>query len=353
VGILLLSTAVVSAATAAADELSDLLDKGRQAASNGNFDEAERYHRLAVDAAANETDSALQAEAIGDLGGVLLAKGRFYEARDLCLKALSLLQNTKAKRYLPIVLNNLGALSNQAGDFDQAEKYFKEAIRVSHEISPDDPYVARVLNNLGVLYYTSGESGSAEKTLKEAIAFIERKAGKDRPELVPFLANLGEVYIPQKKWKAAKAQFDRALSILQASGRGDHLDAASVLGGIGRLQFARENFAEAQQALRRSYAIRVRALGQDHPAVAATAVNLAAALAGAGAYEEAERMYGDALRVLEKASGSRSLQVAATLEKLTELYRKTHREGEAEVTAARAEDIRFELQHVIGVRSLR
>jgi len=351
VGILLLSGAFGSVASAA-DELSDLLDKGRQASSTGDYDEAERVHLLAVDVATHVTDPARQAEAIGDLGGVFLAKGRFHEARDLCLKALNLLQNTTSKRYLPIVLNNLGALSNHSGDYEDSERYFKEAIRVAHEVDPNDPYVSRVLNNLAVLYYTTGHTGSAEKALKEAIAVVESKLGKDRVEAVLLLANLAEVYIPRRNWKAAKAQLDKALSILETSGRAEHIDAASVLGVVGRLQFARDNFAEAANAFRSSYAIRLRVLGADHPAVAVTGANLAAALVAIGSYEEAERLYAEALKVLEKAYGPRSLQVAATLEKLTQLYRKTHREVEAEVTVARAEDIRFELQNVVQTRSL-
>lgn len=352
IGILLLSGALSSELPVAAEDLSNLLNRGRQAARNGDYNEAERYHRLAADAAANESDPARRAEAIGDLGGVLLAKGRFDEARDLCLNALKLLQTTKTKRYLPVVLNNLGALSNLAGDYEQAERYLKEGVRVAQEFNPSDPYIARVLNNLGVLYYTSGDTGHAEKALKEAIAIIENNFGRDRVELAPLLANLGEVYVTRKKWNASKAQFDRAFSLLESAGQADHIDAAGVLGALGRMEFARGNFAEARTAFRRSYAIRVITFGTDHPVVAATAVNLAATLAALGQYVEAERLYTDAMKVHEKASGARSLQVAATLEKLTELYRKTHREEEADLTEARAKDIRFEIQNVVRVRSL-
>jgi tetratricopeptide (TPR) repeat protein len=351
ISILLLSGALSSVTAVAGDQLTDLLDKGRQAARNGNYDEAERYQRLAVEAATSEPDPALRAEAIGDLGGVLLAKGRFDEARALCLNALSLLQNTKTKKYLPVVLNNLGALSNYVGDYEQAERYLKEAVRVSKEFNPGDPYVARVLNNLGVLYYSTGDDGHAEKALKTAISIIESNFGKDRVELVPLLANLGEVYLARKKWSASKAQFDKAFTILEASGRSGHIDAAAVLGGLGRLEFARGNLAEAREAFRRSYTIRVGVFGPDHPAVASTAVNLAAALTATGEYVDAERLYTDALKIHEKASGSRSLQVAATLEKLTELYRKTHREEDADVTEARAKNIRFEIENVIPARS--
>lgn len=351
--IVLLSGVLCSQALAAADVLSDFLDKGREASKNGKIDEAERYIRLAVASLSSETEPARQAEALGDLGGVLLLKGHFDEARVLCLQSLDLLKNTKSRKYLPIVLDNLGELANQSGDFGQAEKYLKEAIRVAQEISPDDPYVARLLNNLGVLYYMTGNDGGAEKSLKEAIAIAESRLGKDRVELVPLVNNLGEAYVIQKKWSAARTQFERAFSILESNGRAEHIDAAAVFGSLGRMHLARKNFVEAAEALRRSYAIRVRIFGPEHPSVATTEVNLAAALANSGGYEEAERLYTDALKVLEKSSGARSIPVATTLEQLTELYQKTHREDQAALTADRAKEIRFELQNVVSARSLR
>ena len=45
--------------------------------------------------------------------------------------------------------------------------------------------------------------------------------------------------------------------------------------------------------------------------------------------------------------------MAKTLEKLTVLLQKTRRKDEAGATAARAKDIRFELESVVGAKALR
>ena len=81
---------------AAGEDLPSLLGKGRDAFKSGNYEEAERVHRLAVVAAEAGGNAAQRAEAIGDLGGVLTAKGRYDEAESLCLRALGLLRGVGA-----------------------------------------------------------------------------------------------------------------------------------------------------------------------------------------------------------------------------------------------------------------
>ena len=72
-----------------------------------------------------------------------------------------------------------------------------------------------------------------------------------------------------------------------------------------------------------------------------------------GRYSEAEALLRDALQAYESVSGPQSLQVMTTLEKLTEVFRKTGREEEASLTELRAQDIRFDREHVVRANALR
>src|SRR6185295_2491325 len=103
-GLFLTVTMFLGTAVAEPDTFS-LLNLAREAAKAGDLEEAERYHRSAVDLAEQSGDSAELAEAIGDLGGILLARWRLEESKELCLKSLALVRDSKSKRYLPIVLN--------------------------------------------------------------------------------------------------------------------------------------------------------------------------------------------------------------------------------------------------------
>jgi tetratricopeptide (TPR) repeat protein len=333
-----------------ADDLSALIEKGREAFHSGNFSDAERYNRLAVEESERVGNAVKMGEALGDLGGVLLATGRHAEAKTTCLRALEVLRNAESKGYLPVILNNLGALSSQNEQFVEAESYLTESLSILNELNPKDPYRARVLNNLGVLHYLTGNDKRAEKDFRQAIDGWEREHDPRDSEIVPLLSNLGGVYIAQKKWDAATTLFDRALSILNGS---SGLDLAGVLDSIGTMHSARGKYKEAREAFSRSYLIRLDALGKEHPTVASSAANLASTLNALGEYKEAEDLLEGALQVYEKTFGSQSFQVLTTLEKLTEVFRKTRRENEAALMAARARDIRFERSHVVNANALR
>src|SRR5262252_7888799 len=143
--ILVLSGILCLQTFAFADDPSSLLNKGREAFQSGDLNSAEHYSRLALDESERTGNAVQRAEALGDLGGVLLARGRHAEAKSFCLEALEVLRHSPSKRYLPVVLNNLGAISSENEEFVQAESYLTEALRVIKELNPRDPYSARVL----------------------------------------------------------------------------------------------------------------------------------------------------------------------------------------------------------------
>ena len=191
-GVFVLIVTILLGTAAAQEDTYSLLDLGREAGKAGKLDEAERYHRLAVDAAERSGDPLQIAEAIGDLGGMMLARWRMPEARELSLKSLELLRKSPNKRFLPVVLNNLGVISMHRGDYAQSEAYFKQSLDAVHAFRPD-PYEARVLNNFAALYYTIKDLGKAEKTFRKAVAVTEKLVGPHTPDLAPFLSNLGAI----------------------------------------------------------------------------------------------------------------------------------------------------------------
>jgi tetratricopeptide (TPR) repeat protein len=350
--VLLLGATVFLGTARADDDVSTLMKKGRQAFKAGNFDDATRYHRLAAELAEKQGDIAGQGEALGDLGGISIAQGRYDEGKRLCLQSLGILRKTETKRYLPVVLNNLGLISAQSGDYAQAEVYYKEGLRVAAEVNPRDPYAARIHNNLGVFYFTLGEDSRAEKAFKNALGVLEKELGRERVELAPILGNLGGVYVSRKKWKEATSVFDRALLLLQRYPGSNQLDVAGLVENIGMMHYGRENFSQAEEAFRKVYEIRVRVFGSGHPNAATTALNLGGTLLAMGRYEEAERLLVDALKTCETTVGPRSHQTVTTMDKLAQLFRKTGREIEADQMSARVDALRFERDHTVPAEQL-
>lgn len=350
----LLVAATLSVGTANADPVTlGLLTKARETYLAGNFEEAERYSRLALESAQKDGDPSQLAEAMGDLGGVFLARGRYAQAKDLFLNALDPLRKTH-NRYLSVVLNNLGVLSMKDGDYAQSEAYFKEALKTARSFGLSDPYQGRVLNNLGALYTSMKDIGRAEKALKNAIVVLEGQTGRDRVELASVYANLGAIHVQRKKWDSAAALLDKALFVLRDSKNPlEILANAGVLDLVAVMHHNRKHFDEAERAFRKAYETRRALLGEEHPLPLLTGVKLAATLMPMARYDEAEDLINDALRVYEKTSRSNSADAATALEQMAALLRETHREEGAKAVENRANTIRFHLEHTVRASMLR
>ena len=353
VPVLFLLTVMLCLGTAAADpDTYSLLTLGREAAKLGDLEKAERYHRSAVGVAEQSGNTVVLAEAVGDLGGVLLARGRLREAKELSLKSLNLLRDSKGARYMPVVLNNLGVIAMNTGNYVQSEAFFKEALRGVRDFPRPDPYEARVLNNLGALYCTIQDLDKAEKAFKKAISVIEKQLGPDRAELAPFLSNLGGIYALRKKWSSAEPLLQRALSLMQQSPQPDKLNLAGVLDNLGMLEHYRKNLAESEKLLREAYELRVALLGRENPLAVVTAVKLAGTLRDSGRFSDSERLYSEALAILEKTERLQTADAATAFEELARLLRKTNREQKAEPLEAKAKAIRFDLEHTVSAANL-
>jgi tetratricopeptide (TPR) repeat protein len=350
----LLLIAAIFIGTAVADpDTFSLLNQGREAAKRGDFEEALTYHRLAVDVAKESGDPDQRSEAIGDLGGIFLALGRLSEAKELCLESLALLRESKSTRYLPVVLNNLGVIYKLTGNYVQSEAYFKDSLRAVRTFPRPDLYEARVLNNLGAFYYETKDLGKAEKAFKKAISIFETHLGQDRAELALFLSNLGGVYVLRKKWDLAAPLLDRALLMVAEFPQPNNLLLAGVLDNLGMMHRYRKNFVESEKFLRKAYALRLDLLGPEHPLVVVTGVKLAGTLQDSSCYEDAERLYSEALAIYEKTSRIRTVDAAIALEELAHLFRQTSRGRNAEPLEVRAKAIRFDLENTISAASLR
>src|SRR5947209_7724612 len=125
---LVLSLAAPGAAAGA--DWAATFQAGRLAARAGNFAEAERCLREAIDIAVNPGD----------------------------------LANT---------LNTLGVLYRDAARYDDAESLFNRALDL-YKQAADSPNIARGLNNLGTLRQVTGRQKEAETLYRQAIHLMSR-----------------------------------------------------------------------------------------------------------------------------------------------------------------------------------
>jgi len=109
-------------------------------------------------------------------------------------------------------LNNLGHLSIELGNKEEALKYYEEALKINREVK-DRGGQGAVLNNLGGLYDELGEKEGALKYYVQAL-HIRREVGDREGEGIT-LYNIATLCFEQHYYDNALAAFLRAKAIFE------------------------------------------------------------------------------------------------------------------------------------------
>lgn len=213
---------------------------------------------------------------------------------------------------------NLGALSEEKGDYERALLNYRAGLKAS----PDDPELVvgvigvlrkmgrhadaiaqakealsrnanniNAYNNLGLVYLEQGNVDMALFIYQRALGFVD---GADQNALIH--CNLGRVYLAQDKDVNARVEFERALEL------DPELVAARM--AMAELLLDNRDWAAAAELLEGA-----RDLEPENPAIR---VNLGIAYRGLGRYEESKAAYEKALS-LDPANQDPRLNLAVLL----------------------------------------
>ncbi|MFA7338210.1 MAG: tetratricopeptide repeat protein [Candidatus Obscuribacterales bacterium] len=169
-------------------QLSDLVEASKSNFECGNIKEGEEYlakiQILRRSLFGEHYDG--QARDLNSHALACLKNGDQAEARALYEKALKLdTENLGTRnRAIAIYLNNLGRISEQLKDSDQAEKYYRQALQIDRNMPSDMLDVASDYENLGRLYLSRGQKATALKNLVAARDTKSQILGAESVEVV-------------------------------------------------------------------------------------------------------------------------------------------------------------------------
>ena len=122
------------------------------------------------------------------------------------------------------------------GDIMMARKMFREAIDF---YKPGAEKNAVIANKTGIAYHQLQDLQNAEKYYRRAV--------KLNPKYSEAINNLGTVYYAKKSYRRAITQYDRALRFTPSS--------ASILSNLGTAYFARKQYEDAMKTYEQAVAI--------------------------------------------------------------------------------------------------
>ena len=251
---------------------------------------------------------------------------------------LSYLGNEHPKHIM--LLNNLGLLSSDIGNYVEAEQYYIEALTSKQEIVSFDLDYATLLSNLGTLYTNLGDYKRAEKCHIDALNIRKSILGTNSIDYAISLNNLGTLYCELGNYISAKRYFIESLNIKQTILGNLHLNCAVTLSNLGVLYGYMGEYEEAERYVLEALDIRKHILGVNNVDYATSLHCLGSHRLGMGDYEQGEKYLLEALRIRKQVIGENHPDYAISLNNLGTFYSQIGNYDKAENYYIKALDIR-------------
>ena len=160
-------------------------------------------------------------------------------AIEYCCKAIELQKELNLEIDLAASLNNLAALYESQGRYEQAEPLYLQALELSQRLLGEDhPNVATSLNNLAGLYKSQGRYNEAEPLYLQALELWKHLLGEDHPDVATSLNNLAGLYKSQGRYEQAEPLYLQALNICERRLGVEHPNTVTIRKNLEALRAA-------------------------------------------------------------------------------------------------------------------
>ncbi|HBY56467.1 MAG TPA: hypothetical protein DEG96_01160 [Candidatus Atribacteria bacterium] len=176
----------------------------------GDLEKAEKYFLDSCDLATRAENVEITALSLNNLAYVYVERGDYQKAQQVCESSLqvSLENGFKCGEFAAKL--SLARLSHEAwGDSNQALQYLIDGQRLAWEMELGYQE-AWVLNNMGIIYLDKGDFENARKVLEEAEELIQLY---NMPGDIGVYTNLGSLYLQTNDLKKAENYITRVLRL--------------------------------------------------------------------------------------------------------------------------------------------
>ena len=222
-----------------------------------------------------------------------------------------LLEKVTDKKEKVKVLDELGAIYYNVGEYCEASKYGERALKLSESLG-DKSGVARLRLNLGTLAQITGDLDKARRLYEESLKTFQELG--DKSGVARSLHNLGNLAWVSGDLDEVRRLYEDSLKISRELG--DKSGIANSLLGLGNLARDTGDLDEARR-LHEDSLKTFQELG-DKSGVAKSLLNLGILARDTGDLDEACRLYEDSLKTFQelgdKDGVARSLAQTALLE---------------------------------------
>lgn len=262
------------------------------------------------------------AKVMNNLGVVCNDLGEFSNALDYLQRALEirLAVHGEENNLTATTYQNLGNTYLDSGDPNKALEYFQKALEINQKVlDPDDPAFAVSYNDLGNVFYSLGDYSKALEYLEKALEIQTKIYSGGHLHTAATLNNIGMLLSDKGDYQTALDNYFKALAIQEKIVGPGHPDIAISYNNIGSVYYYTGDFSKALEYFRKALDIRVAAFGEKHPSVGESYSNTGVTLTQLGNYDAACENLEKSLEIYKDVFGNDNEAISVTYINLADL----------------------------------
>lgn len=213
---------------------------------SNNYDSAQYYYQLALEAC-TKNDTEDKARILNNLALTNQSQGNYAEAEKYYREALRNWQIINNKAELASTENRIGSMFLARNMFDSALIQYNKALTLRIELK-DTAAIALTFNNIATLYKNQKQFDSALVNMKKSINMM--LIINDKNGLAESYNNLGGLYWQNKMYKESLTNYLLALSLRETEGNTDKI--AATTSNIGLIYKDLKNYKKALEYYNKS-----------------------------------------------------------------------------------------------------
>ena len=230
---------------------------------------------------------------------------------------------------------NLACVYKEQGRYEEAERLFVEALAAWKDWDHQ-----AYLSNLAEVYLHQGQYEKVERLLKEMDERQDREGIRDPGIVVSSKYILGRLYTILERYDESDEQFKKGIEYGNHELPGkDHPSTLRNVNGLAVLRTKQKKYEEAERLFHEALEARKLKLGDDHPATLETKNDLALLYKEQERYEESEKYLLEAVEGRRLKLGDNHPHTIESIKSLIALYESWNKPEKAEQWRAKLPEI--------------
>lgn len=314
---------------------------GYEALLRHDFDEAERYFRLAIESGGFEEQDVRLAYSFLVLGKCYIQRGDYVGAEPLYRRALEIYEKAHGPDHKDVAfsLAGLAKCNMHCGKYTEAQLLYSRVISIYEKIyGQEHEEVANMLENLAQCYVYQRDYVKASPIFERAIKIFTTTYGPNHEYVASNMFALARCYDERNEDKKAEPLFRRALEIYENADDINKEQIAHLRYNLGRCYHGQRDFHKAEQWYRKAIESFEQLPGLERNLAFCT-FGLATCYLSSADYR-AEQVFARCQTIYETVFGPEDLHMAYFLDTYARLMHNTCRPDQSRRMEERAQKIR-------------